>query len=110
MDAIIDLLKSGPVLALCSTVLVLIFTRRGTVTDRLAAASQELGKNVLGTTSELLDRLKEEIAELRRDLEEEREACRKEQDSLRRELRVIRDHCVRQGWNLPEEPTDMRRA
>jgi len=106
----VDLLKSGPVLALCSTVLVLIFTRRGTVTDRLAAASQDLGRNVLGTTNELLNRLKEEVAELREALEDERESCRKEQDFLRRELRVIREHCVRQGWKLPEEPWDEMRA
>lgn len=101
----------APGLSAFTLLLVWWLNRKTQVSDRLAEQSKDLGANVFQSAGELIDWLRQEMADLRKELdrvreaaEEEREDCHRAQESLRSELRVIREHCVRQGWALPEAP------
>lgn len=101
----------APVLSMITLLVIWWLNRTTQVSDRLAEQSKDLGANVFASAGELIDWLKQELADLRAELErtrqeaeEEREACRRDQEKLAAQLRVIREHCVRQGWALPEEP------
>lgn len=102
-----------PVLGLCGVLTVWLLTRRSTVVDRVANESAELKLGYVKAEQEFLNRLQERLEKAEEKIEEleaENVECQRAQDALRAELRVIREHCVRQGWPLPEAPETHHRA